>query len=57
MTECKTCGAQWIDDNLLKTGTKFGNAVCQGCGFDPRLWPQNYSFVFTMEDWERDNRP
>ena len=57
MTDCKTCGAQWDQDTLLKAGTKFGNAVCQGCGFDPRLWPQNYSSVFTTEDWEQDNRP
>jgi hypothetical protein len=56
MQVCKTCGAQWNQDDLLQAGHKFGNAACQSCGFDPRLWPQNYTAVFTAEEWEQDNR-
>ena len=54
---CKTCGAEWDRDDLLKAGHKFGNAACQRCGFEPRLWGPNYKAVFTMEEREWDNRP
>lgn len=50
---CKDCGTQWNQDTVLKAGNRFGNAACQSCGFDLRLWPPDYKVVFMVDEWDR----
>jgi hypothetical protein len=47
---CLTCGTTRLAGEIVQVGHRFGNAVCQGCGYDARVHGDTGT-VFTNDEF------